>query len=405
MRTLAVLLTDTLPFLAEQSVVVIWIDSQLCPDHRGLRSILEKRGFRIEAGTRCETGLGAPTGRRPTITRGLRSPMPRPRTAISSLTGFAPAIPTPFDAAGAIDGAALTSFCDRQIEEGASALTVCGTTGEAPTLTHAEPGRIVGIAVKVAHGRVPVIAGAGSNSTSQAIELAKDAEAAGADAILLVVPYYNKPVQRGLQAHFEAIAGAMALPIILYDVPSRTACGLADSTIAALAENPQFVGLKDATGNMARPLRLRALVPRDFRLLPGDDATAVGFMAQGGHGCISVASNVAPGLCRRIHLAMQQGRSGGELPELAAELERLTRVLFSEVNPVPVKLALSVLKWMPARVRLPLVEASEGTRAEILSVLADTSRRNPSYLIGGSGAKDFAAETDREFCLRQAADA
>ena len=165
--------------------------------------------------------------------------------------------------------AALERFCDRQIQEGATALVVCGTTGEAPTLSRAEHDQIVRIAVDVAHGRVPVIAGAGSNSTSQAIELAKDAEAAGADAILSVVPYYNKPMQAGMYAHFRAIADSIGLPIILYDVPSRTVCGLADATVARLAESPQFIGLKDATGDMTRPLRLRALLGTDFRLTVG----------------------------------------------------------------------------------------------------------------------------------------
>ena len=183
---------------------------------------------------------------------------------VSRLSGFAPDVPTPFDEDGAVDSAAFERFCDRQIREGATALVVCGTTGEAPTLSRAEHDQIVRIAVDVAHGRVPVIAGAGSNSTSQAIELAKDAEAAGADAILSVVPYYNKPIQAGMYAHFRAIADSTGLPIILYDVPSRTVCGLADATVARLAESPQFIGLKDATGDVTRPLRLRALLGPDF---------------------------------------------------------------------------------------------------------------------------------------------
>jgi 4-hydroxy-tetrahydrodipicolinate synthase len=192
--------------------------------------------------------------------------------------------------------------------EGATALVVCGTTGEAPTLSPAEHGALIRIAVGVARARIPVIAGAGSNSTAHAIELTKDAEALGADAILSVVPYYNKPTQAGLYAHFRAVAQSTGLPIILYDVPSRTACSLADDTVMRLAEMPQFIGLKDATGDVTRPARLRLLVGPDFRLLSGDDATALAFLAQGGNGCISVTSNLAPELCRSMFLACKHGQ-------------------------------------------------------------------------------------------------
>ena len=184
---------------------------------------------------------------------------------ISKLAGYVPAVPTPFDDAGNIDSAAFEQFCERQIREGATALVVCGTTGEAPTLRPAEHHVLVRIAVDVAQGRVPVIAGAGSNSTAHAIELTRDAEAGGADAILSVVPYYNKPVQAGMYAHFSAVAQSTGLPVILYDVPSRTACGLADETIARLAELPQIIGLKDATGDVTRLSRLRSLVGSQFR--------------------------------------------------------------------------------------------------------------------------------------------
>ena len=163
---------------------------------------------------------------------------------VSKLSGYAPAVPTPFDDNGHIDSAAFEQFCERQIREGATALVVCGTTGEAPTLSRAEHDTLIRIAVGVARGQIPVIAGTGSNSTAHAIELTKDAEAAGADAVLSVVPYYNKPTQGGLNAHFSAIAQSTGLPIILYDVPSRTACGLADETVARLAERSQFIGLK-----------------------------------------------------------------------------------------------------------------------------------------------------------------
>jgi 4-hydroxy-tetrahydrodipicolinate synthase len=300
---------------------------------------------------------------------------------VSRLSGYAPAIPTPFDQNGAVDAAALERFCEAQIDQGATALVVCGTTGEAPTLTRAEHNQIVRTAVDVARGSVPVIAGAGSNSTSQAIELAKDAEAAGADALLSVVPYYNKPTQAGTQAHFQAIANASGLPMILYDVPSRTACGLADETIARLAEHPRIIGLKDATGDMSRLPRLHALVGPDFRLLSGDDRTAVTFIGQGGHGCISVTSNVAPGLCRGMYLALKREHTKLAV-RIAAVLATLTDALLRESNPTPVKFALSLLGMMPARVRLPLVEPSSETKAELASVLAEVCERYTDCMIG-----------------------
>ena len=200
---------------------------------------------------------------------------------ISKLAGYMPAIPTPFSSDGEIDAAAFEWFCDRQIKHCAAALVVCGTTGEAPTLTPVEHRELIRLAVGVSGGRTPVIAGAGSNATAHAIELSKDAEAAGADAILSVVPYYNKPTQSGIYEHFRAIGQSTGLPIILYDVPERTVSGLADATICRLAGMPQIAGLKDATGDVTRPPRLRGLLGSDFRLFSGDDATAFAFIAQG----------------------------------------------------------------------------------------------------------------------------
>jgi 4-hydroxy-tetrahydrodipicolinate synthase len=305
---------------------------------------------------------------------------------VSRLSGYAPALPTPFDRNGNVDSAALEAFCDRQIQEGATALVVCGTTGEAPTLSRAEHYAIICIAVGVAQGRVPVIAGAGSNSTSQAIELSRDAEAAGADAVLSVVPYYNKPMQSGIFAHFHAIVGATGLPIILYDVPSRTVCGLADDTLARLAERPKFIGLKDATGDVTRPLRLRARLGPDFRLLSGDDATALAFIGQGGNGCISVTSNVAPGLCRAMYLAVKHGQPS-RAQRLAAVVARLTGALFSETNPVPVKYALSAMDMMSPAVRLPLVELKDESKAEIDAVLAQLRDGYADYMIGNAAGQ------------------
>jgi 4-hydroxy-tetrahydrodipicolinate synthase len=303
---------------------------------------------------------------------------------VSKLSGYAPAVPTPFAADGRVDADAFERFCERQISDGATALVVCGTTGEAPTLTPAEHRTLVSLAAKVARGRVPVIAGAGSNATTHAIELSRDAEAAGADAILSVVPYYNKPTQAGLEAHFRAIADAIGLPVILYDVPSRTVTGLADDTVARLAEHPRIIGLKDATGDVTRPLRLRPRVGAHFRLLSGDDATAPAFITQGGDGCISVTSNAAPGLCRTLYLRRRQGARAEALSALLAEL---TSALFRETNPAPLKYALSLLGLMSATVRLPLVEPTLETRCEIKAALARIEDCCTGYLVASRAEK------------------
>ena len=309
----------------------------------------------------------------------------RKRSHVATLAGYAPAVPTPFNAADELDVAAFEHVCQRQIQEGTAALVVCGTTGEAPNLSRAEHDTLVRVAVNAACGRVPVIAGAGSNSTNQAIELSKDAAAAGADTILSVVPYYNKPTQRGMYAHFRAIAEASRLPIILYDVPSRTGCGL--DTIARLAELPQCIGLKDATGDVRRLLRLRSLVGPQFRLLSGDDATAPAFLAQGGDGCISVTSNVAPGLCRDLYRAWKQGQTA-YAQRLATVVAKLTTTLFRESNPAPVKYALASMGLMLPRVRLPLVEVKRDTKAEIDLILAHMCERYPRYMIRDVAGRD-----------------
>ena len=303
------------------------------------------------------------------------------------LSGYAPALPTPFDGAGELDLPALERLCHRQVDEGACALVVCGTTGEASTLSRAEHDSVVRAAVRASHGRIPVIAGAGSNSTSQAIELSRDAEAAGADALVSVVPYYNKPTQAGMIAHFRAVAESTGLPIIVHDVPARTVCGLADDTIARLAELPQFVGLKDATGDVARPLRLRSLVGSEFRLLSADDATALAFLAQGGDGCISITANVAPGLCRALYLAWTQGDIA-QAQQFAAVAARVTAALHRESDPAPVKYALSTMDLVSPRVRLPLVELKSESRAEIDAVLARICEKYPGYLIGKLARRD-----------------
>ena len=300
---------------------------------------------------------------------------------VAKLSGYAPALPTPFTNLGEVDGAAFEHFCDLQIRAGATALVVCGTTGEAPTLRPAEQHVLVRIAVDVANGRVPVIAGAGSNSTAHAIELSKDAEAAGADAILSVVPYYNKPTQAGMTAHFTAIARSTDLPIILYDVPSRTGCGLADETVVRLAQLPTVIGLKDATGDVSRVSRLRSLLGSNFRLMSGDDATALAFMAEGGNGCISVTSNVAPGLCRNMFLTCRNGHIANAR-RWQPPVAKLTAALFRETSPAPLKYALSLLGLMSPKVRLPLVELTNQTKAEIAAVTTQVCEDYADEVIG-----------------------
>jgi 4-hydroxy-tetrahydrodipicolinate synthase len=309
---------------------------------------------------------------------------------VSKLSGYAPALPTPFNKEGGIDAAAFERLCDLQIVNGATALVVCGTTGEAPTLTPGEHTELIRIAVALARGRVPIIAGAGANSTAHAAELSKDAEAAGADAILSVVPYYNKPTQAGLYAHFREIAESTGLPVILYDVPSRTACSLADATVARLAGLPRVMGLKDAAGDATRPARLRPLVGADFRLLSGDDELALAYFAQGGDGCISVTANVAPGLCRNMYLAWKHGQSV-RAQRLARPVAQLTKVLFRETNPAPVKYALSLLGLMSAAVRLPLVELTDQSQAELGEVVFRLCDAYSEYMIGNIRARGNAA--------------
>jgi 4-hydroxy-tetrahydrodipicolinate synthase len=287
---------------------------------------------------------------------------------VVKLSGYAPALPTPFTQDDRIDAEAFQRLCELQIAHGVAALVVAGTTGEAPTLSPDEHTKLIRIAASVSHGRVPVIAGAGSSATTHAIRLSREAEANGADAMLSVVPYYNNPTQEGLYAHFSEIAASTTLPIILYDIPSRTGRGLADETVAGLAEVPRIIGLNDATGDVGRVSRLRALVGWNFRLLSGDDATALGFLAQGGDGCISVVSNVVPGLCRNMYSAWRHG-DVTRARRLMIPLGQLTAALFRETNPAPLKYALSSCGMMLPKLRLPLVEVSEETRHFVCETL------------------------------------
>jgi len=285
------------------------------------------------------------------------------------LAGYIPDLPTPFDEADRIDLAAFARLCERQIAAGVSAIVVGETAGEAATLTPAEHDCIVRAAVAIARGRACVIAGAGSNSTGQAIELTRRAEAAGADAVLSVVPYYNKPMQSGILAHFQAIAEAATLPIILHDIPSRTVRELSDDTLARLARSKRFIGLRDASGDITRPLRLRSQLAPRFRLLSGDDATALAFIANGGDGSISTISNVAPDLCQAIFSSCRQGRLQ-TARYLQSRLGPLTAALSKE-NPAALKYALSLLGFMSPGTRLPIVELDAAAKAEVANAIAE----------------------------------
>lgn len=280
------------------------------------------------------------------------------------LTGYIPDLPTPFDDAGEIDLGAFGRLCERQIQAGATALVVGETTGEDSTLDHAEHTALVRVAARASRGRAAIIAGAGSNSTSEAIELAQRAEADGADAVLSVVPYYNKPTQAGIYAHFRAIAAKTRLPIVLHDVPSRTVRELADDTVAQLAELPQFAGLRDSTGDLARPQRLRALTGPRFRLLSGDDTAAPAFLVHGGDGCISITSNVIPDICRQLYRCCKEGDLQ-VARGLAMRVGRLTATLSRDNTPAPLKYALSLLGLASPRMRLPLVELADSAKAEV----------------------------------------
>jgi 4-hydroxy-tetrahydrodipicolinate synthase len=290
------------------------------------------------------------------------------RTPANWLAGYIPDLPTPFRDNGDLDLEALARLCEFQIESGVSAIVVGETAGEASTLTPDEHDRVVHCAVEAAGGRIQIIAGAGSNSTSHAVELTRRAAAAGAQAVLSVVPYYNKPMQSGIYAHFRAIADSTALPVILHDIPSRTVRGLSDETLAQLAASKQFIGLRDGTGEIGRLGRLQPLLPREFRLLSGDDATALAYLAAGGHGCISAISNVAPELCREIYANCEQGRLRSAR-RLFNRLVPLASLLAGE-HPAALKYALSLLGSMQPTTRSPIVQLNETTKAAVANAIA-----------------------------------
>jgi 4-hydroxy-tetrahydrodipicolinate synthase len=265
---------------------------------------------------------------------------------------------------GKVDEQAFRKFVSWQIEQGSHGLVPCGTTGESPTLSHDEHMRVVELCVRETAGRVPVIAGAGSNSTDEAIGLTRHAKDVGADAVLHVTGYYNKPSQEGMYRHFMAIAEAVDIPILLYNIPGRTIVDISVETMARLAKHPNIIGVKDATGNMARPSRERNACGKSWRMLSGNDDSALGYMAHGGHGCISVTANVTPKLCAEFQDACLRG-AYDRARELQDKLMPLHDALFCEPSPAPVKYALSLLGFCTPEVRLPLVELTDAGRAKV----------------------------------------
>lgn len=294
--------------------------------------------------------------------------------AAPQFSGSIPALITPFKNGG-VDAEAFQNFVQWQIDEGSHGLVPCGTTGESPALSHDEHHRVTELCIEVAKGRVPVIAGAGSNSTEEAVALAKHAQRAGADAILVVTPYYNKPTQEGLYQHFKAVNDAVDIPILIYNIPGRSIVDMTVETMARLAKLANIVGVKDATADLVRPALTRQAIGDSFVQLSGEDATVVPFLSQGGHGCISVTANVAPRACAELHSAWQ----GEDLKTVARINDRLMplhQALFIESSPAPVKYALSLLGLCENRVRLPLVAVQPETETKVRAAMSHAALLN-----------------------------
>ncbi|MGA1020995.1 MAG: 4-hydroxy-tetrahydrodipicolinate synthase [Candidatus Puniceispirillaceae bacterium] len=282
--------------------------------------------------------------------------------------GSCTALVTPFKN-GAVDVDNFCKLVDFQIDNGTAALVPVGTTGESPTLSHEEHDLVVELCIKQAAGRVPVIAGAGSNSTAEAVRLARHAAAAGASAVLIVSPYYNKPTQAGLYAHFAAVAEAVEVPVIVYDIPGRSIVRVNDNTLAKLASDyANISGIKDATADLARPTILQNMLGNAFTQLSGEDATALPYLAAGGHGCISVTANIAPKLLSDMHAAWW----AGDITTAQAIHKRLSPVheaMFCEASPGPVKYAASLLGICAAETRLPLCEIADSSKSQVKDAL------------------------------------
>ncbi len=285
-------------------------------------------------------------------------------------SGSIVALATPFDERNCVDGARLGALIDFHVERGSDGLVIAGTTGESATLTKEEHVDLVAAAVELAGGRIPIIAGTGSNSTAQTVELSVRCAELGVQGLLLVAPYYNKPTQPGLIAHFSAVADAVGCPIVLYNVPGRTCSDILPETVAALAEHPRIVALKDATGDLERLEQTRARVPAEFSLLSGDDFSSLAFLLGGGHGVITVTGNVAPAelgeLCRLA--AAGQGEAAAALD---GRLQPLHEVLFLESNPIPVKWALQRMGLIGGAIRLPLTVLSNEFRPRVEAALKE----------------------------------
>lgn len=282
--------------------------------------------------------------------------------------GSFPALVTPFTN-GAVDWDTLKKLVEWHIEQGSNGIVPVGTTGESPTLSHGEHNRVIEVVAQAAAGRVPVIAGAGSNATAEGIELIRHAEAAGADAALVVTPYYNKPTQRGMVAHFTAMHDASSLPIIIYNIPGRSVVDMSPETMGELAKLPRIVGVKDATGDLSRVAKQRLTCGPDFIQLSGEDATALGFNAMGGVGCISVTANVAPKLCAEMQAATLAGDYVKAM-EYQDKLMPLHIAIFLEPGVAGAKYAMSKLGLCAAEVRLPLTELTDATKAAIDAAMA-----------------------------------
>src|SRR6478609_7730289 len=294
--------------------------------------------------------------------------------AKTSFRGSFTALVTPFKN-GAVDEKAFRDIVEWQIGEGTNGLVPVGTTGESPTLSHAEHKQVVEWCIDQADGRVPVIAGAGSNATAEAIDFSKHAEKAGADAVLIVTPYYNKPTQEGLYQHYKAINDAIGIPIIIYNIPGRSIVDMSVETMARLYELKNIAGVKDATANMSRVSQQRSAMGPEFTQLSGEDATALGFMAHGGHGCISATSNVAPRLCADFQNACLKGNFAAAL-KLQDKLTPLHINLFVETSPAPIKYAMSLIGKCANTVRLPMVPASEKAQTAVRQAMVHAGLTN-----------------------------
>ncbi|MCS6853749.1 MAG: 4-hydroxy-tetrahydrodipicolinate synthase [Elioraea sp.] len=285
------------------------------------------------------------------------------------------ALITPMRRDGSIDERAFQDFVEWQIAEGTHGLVPVGTTGESPTLSHAEHKRVVELCIEAAAGRVPVMAGTGSNSTEEAIDLTRHAKQAGADAALIVTPYYNRPTQEGLFLHFKAIAEAVDIPIFIYNIPGRSAVDMSVETMARLARIPNIIGVKDATANLARPLAQARACGPDFIQLSGEDHTAIAFNAAGGVGCISVTANVAPRLCAEMQTAWAEGDAKRAMA-IQARLAPLHDAMFCETSPGPVKYAAHLLGKCEETARLPLAPLGEASRAKVRAALVEVGLLN-----------------------------